>query len=239
MKDTQVCEVLLQKNTKMEDTATVDVASIRCGLLVDGYMKKEYCKHENYDRFEKSLVGIIVKLLGNIFMIFDVYPSICKSMFADDGLTFKPDRILHKGLGDVTFGCSYGWNKGIYKISIQNKYKWEGQGIGITNNIQRFKEKPAWYGEFTSKDKQFLQYNLNSSILVGSGISTQYSLFSSNNGGDVITMQFDGDNGILTFLFNHKIIGKSIDVRKNEIYYPFISYNESYAAEFQLIHALE
>ena len=56
-------------------------------------------------------------------MIVDVYPKECKSMFFD-GLIFKKDHVVHKDIADVTFGCSYGWKKGIHKISIQNKCIW-------------------------------------------------------------------------------------------------------------------
>ena len=140
-----------------------NVASIRGCLLIDGYIRNQYCKHEAYDKFEKSLVMIIVKLLGNIFMIFDVYPVECKSSISKDGLKFKPDQKMHK---DVTFGCSYGWNDGINKVSIRNKYKWQGHAIGITNNIQQFSEEAIWYG-FVDKDEG-LYYNLNSGSLVGS-----------------------------------------------------------------------
>ena len=212
--------------------------SIRCSLLISGYMRIEYCKHDNYDQFETSLVKIIVRLLGNIFMIFDVYPLKCKSMFSDDGLVFKK-QPSQRGIGDVTFGCSYGWNKGIHKISIKNKYEWNEQGIGITNRIQKFTEKAAWYGYFNSDMGEY-SYNLNGKNLVGTDIESQNFVFESKNAGGVVTIHFDGDNGTLTFLYDDKIIGKSVNIKRNETYYPFISYNaDNGPAEFHLINALE
>ena len=64
-------------------------------------MRNEYYKHDNFDQFETSLVSIIVKLLGNLSMIFHVYPIEWKSMFSDDELIVKKDPIQHKDIGDV------------------------------------------------------------------------------------------------------------------------------------------
>ena len=219
---------------------TTNTVSIRCGLLVHGYIRNEYNNHKYYDQFETSLINIILQLLGNIFMIFDVYPSICKSMVSDDGLIFTKDPVEHKDIGSITFGCSYGWNKGTHKISVRNKYKWKGHAIGITNNIQQFAERPAWYGSWTRNQykEQSYYYNLNGSILVGTHIPFQPGLFKSKNGNDVISIHFDGDNGTLTFLFNDKIIGKGVKVKKNETYYLFISCNSSCKAKFELMNAL-
>ena len=214
-------------------------ASIRCRLLIAGYMRIEYRKHQNYDQFETSLVNIIIQLLGSIFMIFDVYPMEAGSMFSDDGLTFKNNKEFRK----LTFGCSYGWKKGVHKISVKNKYKWirgVSQAIGITNRIQIFTTKAAWYGHFDRYIDEY-RYNLNSPHLVGTDIPSRNFVFESNKGGGVITMLFDGDNGTITFYYNDKIIGESINIKKDEIYYPFISYygEPNAEAEFHLINGLE
>ena len=51
----------------------------------------------------------------------------------------------------------------------------------------------------------------------------------------VISIHLDGDNGTLAFLFNDEIIGESVNVKKNETYYVFVSYNSAFDAEFTLI----
>ena len=215
-----------------------DTVSIRCSLLVNGYMRNEYNTHGSYDQFEISVIKIIVRLLGNIFMVFDVYPLECKSMFSDDGLIFKPNPEKNRNIEGITFGCSYGWNKGIHKIAIRSKNNWTTHAIGITNNIQQFAERPAWYGNWAKQyAPQNLYYNLNGTMLVGTRIQRQEDLyqFESQSRNDVITIKFDGDNGALTFLFNDKIIVKSVKVKKNETYYPFVSYNLSKGAGFELV----
>ena len=58
----------------------------RLNNLAAGYVRTEFQAYESYDNFEESLIKLMVRFLGNILMIFDVYPLECKALFSDDGL---------------------------------------------------------------------------------------------------------------------------------------------------------
>ena len=75
-------------------------------------------------------------------------------------------------------------------------------------------------------------------MFYGTDIDTRYDFIESNNCDGVTTIWF-GHNGTITFLSNDKSIVDSAKIKENETYYPFISYNDSYDAEFHLIVAFK
>ena len=133
--------------------------------LAHGYMREQYATHDNYDQFEPSLVNVIIKLLGNIFMCFDIYPLKHKSMFSNYNTTF----IRNAGTpGSFTFGCSYGMNKGIHKISIENKGGGFHAAFGVTTNIEYFKQNSVWFNRHKKADICYLN-GTTIGQLMGSG----------------------------------------------------------------------
>ena len=203
--------------------------------LSNGYMREQFATHSDYDQFEISLVNIIIELLGNIFMRFDIYPLQHTSLFSNYNTVFKRNKA-HKQKGSFTFGCSYGMNKGVHKISIENKVnglRWPA--FGITTNIQYFKEHSAWFNADGKADISFLNRKLigqkfcsGKQLETGKRSSTQFGVFDPNNckAGDVISMVLNADEWTLTYELNDKQIGTTLNVIPNQTYYFFVSSNK-------------
>ena len=185
--------------------------------LVNGYIREEYVAHDDYDKFETSLVNIIIKLLGNIFICFDIYPLKHKSKFSNYNTIFKRD----KDDGDnMTFGCSYGINKGIYKVSLKNTISGFGSNaFGIITNILHFKTNSVWFNEAYNADEYFL----NGTLIAGANAKTRYDVFKKTDtkAGDVLAMKFDANEWKLTFFLNDKQLGNTMNVKK-QTYYLFV-----------------
>ena len=196
--------------------------------LVNGYIKQKFDAYKTYDHFEASLINIMVIFLGNILIVFDIYPSKCKSMFSGHGTKFKREKSDHVH-GSFTFGCSNGWNKGVHKVSIQTKdTTYYDDAFGITSNIDHFKRNTYWYGS-SGCDKGFF-YTLNGDTLVTMnekefGNKTQTRVFNKikRKPNDKISICLDANEWTVKWLFNDQQLGKPFNVVANETYHLFIS----------------
>ena len=187
----------------------------RIEYLVNGYMRKRYASQKLYDQFESSLILIMMELLGNIFIMFDVYPSKCKSMISNNGKIFKRNLPSIDSQGSFTFGCSIGWNKGIHKISIQAKSGRFGSNVfGITTDMEYYKTHPVWY----SRCEKGFRYAMKGDLLVACGDltgnnTTQWGIFDKpSKAGDILEICLNADEWTVTFSMNDKQLGKPMKV---------------------------
>ena len=213
--------------------------------LVTGYIKSEFDAYETYDHFEASLIILIARFLGYIFIIFDVYPSECESFFSENGTVFKrsPGDDEHS----FTFGCSYGWNKGIHKVSIQTKNStYHGDAFGITTNIEYFRTCKEWYGNsgpaYSGNTQFYTLYSDNLNSLNDNNNETQYAIlkYDSRTINDKISIVFNADEWTVAWFMNDEQIGKPFKVIPDKTYHLFVSSNQSInnhdgRAEYQLI----
>ena len=195
--------------------------------LTEGYINKQFANHDDFDQFEISLVNIIIKLLGNIFMCFDVYPSQHESMFSGYNINniFTRNRGKDDSNGIFTFGCSHGMNHGIYKISIQNKIGGFGMlnTFGITTDIEYFRKNSSFFNDNMKADCYFSNGTLTADLHDDEGVTNQYELFTSWNtkAGDTLTMILDAreKQWTFTYLLNDKKLGKSLNVTPQTYYF--------------------
>ena len=193
---------------------------LRLNHLVSGYIG-------HYNSFEASLIKIIMNFAGNIFCIFDIHPPQCIDNMSENRSVYK--RKCGDNLKGYLIGCSFGWNGGfVHRISIETKGSyWFFAGYGITSNIDPFRNSIKWirdvkvgnhYGMFLGniegiedgyQDTVQPQRNLNDF---------------GNNGKNIITIQLDGYQWILTFSLNGKIVGHPIKVAENCIYHPMVMF---------------
>ena len=202
--------------------------------LIHGYMREKYSSHVNYEKFEVSLMEIILRLLGNIFIIFDVYAPEITDLISDNGKVFKFEKKQKSNINHssyITFGCSYGWSKGVHKISVQKvNTPYESSAFGITTNIKYFNGENGkkWFGSSGCKDGYFYVLNgtgLASMVNGEGGNQYQSGVVTSNQhtSNDKITICIDLDNGKATFMYNDKQCGFPMKIEKNQTYHFFIS----------------
>ena len=198
----------------------------RVEYLVNGYMRQEYTLHKQYDHFESSLMLIMMEFLGNIFIMFDVYPSKCKWMFSNYGKTFKRDFPRRDNMDAFTFGCSLGWNKGIHKIWIESRASGFGSNaFGITSDIKYFGTNHVWFGHQDGY-KYVMNGNLLAAIDDFSDIgSSHHNVFdeSESKSGDILQICLNADQWTVTFSLNEKQLGKPMKVKPDQTYHLFIS----------------
>ena len=198
----------------------------RLVYLAHGYMREQYTTHDDYDQLESSLVNVIIKLFGNIFMRFDIYPLKYKYMFSDCNTTFKRNADTQ---GTFTFGCSYGMNKGTHKISIERKTGGFDGAYGLTTDIEYFKEKSVWFNCHKKADICYLN-GTTIGQLIGSGknfvaAKTQWGTYKRGDtkSGDVMMMCLNCNEWKFKYLINDEQIGKSLNVIPDQMYYFFVS----------------
>lgn len=200
----------------------------RLHYLVDGYIKKKVDGYKTYDHFESSLINIMVRFLGNIFMAFDIYPSKCKSMFNDYGTIFtRTDK--ESDLKSFTFGCSYGWSEGVHKISIESKDTTYFQdAFGITSNIKHFKTTEKWYGSANCTQGYFYTLNGDSLVTMNDPANEdeyQDEVFkeAERRPNDKLSICLDANRWRVTWYLNDEQLGKPFDIVANETYHLFVS----------------
>ena len=202
-----------------------DTAGARLMELANGYIREQYATHDDYDQFETSLINVIITFLGNIFMCFDIYPSMHESKFSHYNTVFRRSKDDPNEV-PMTFGCSYGMNEGIYRMQIENKISGFGSdAFGITTNIDIFRKHSGWFDVDGEADVYFLNGTLIAKLNDSDvACQMQYGLFKANETepGDVITILYDGKQYKLTYLLNDKQLGKSVDVI-HQTYYFFVS----------------
>ena len=130
-----------------------------------------------------------------------------------------------------TFGCSYGWNEGVHKVSIQTKNTtYYLDGFGITTNIEQFRANKRWYGNSSSKG-YFYTMNASTLVTMNDIVNERYNndpdgwrrdKRSPRKENDKISICFDANNWKVTCLINDKEIG-TFRVMKYETYYFFVS----------------
>ena len=235
-------------NSQSSSSGLVACAQFRSFLLVTGYLRGIFGV-ENMVHFEQSLSQIIMQLLGNIFVKFDIYPKECDSLIYDNGKCIK----RRKGCKFKRFmiGSSYGWYYGVHEISFEVKSSnWHHCGYGVTTNINAFDcDKCVWVGDVKTGYHYALFYGHIAGLEDGyqDGVSFQRNALQfypelkpeavdefKDEMGKIhdllveinrVTIRFNGNDWTLTWLLNGKIIGKPLSIMECCTYYPFLGFH--------------
>ena len=214
-------------------------SSYKMKQVTNGYMRENYMNHPQCDQFKVSLIELIMVFLGNIIIVFDVYPQQYNQFFFEDGKIMKIDmKTNDTDWKSFPFGCSVndGWKKGINKISFKSATdSYLHDAIGITSNLMYLIEQNKWYSYCESGD-----YYVKNGTYLTTSINDKHEMYDPNafngvtaNPNDVFTLIYDGDKATLQFMLNGEQKGKTMKVKKDEIYYPFICVDASPSIKYK------
>ena len=94
--------------------------------LLSGYLRCAYLSIQDEEiNFEMSLIDVILKFLGNIFIVFDCYPKQYENLMFENGIGFRKD--VENKTHYYTFGCLIKWGKGdLHQLSLKSNTKAHG-----------------------------------------------------------------------------------------------------------------
>ena len=210
--------------------------------LMNGYIKEQFDAYEKYHHFEVSLINVLIAFLGNILYRFDVYPPKFEFMFSDEERIFtRTINNRYKGTDkSCTFGSSYDWNEGIYKVCIKCKDSTScaGDAFGITSDINCFETIEGWYNEGHG-----FSYILNgtSRCLCTMNDATnksnvQYLGTREWKSDDKISICFDADNWTVSWYLNNERLGIPFNVVPYQNYHLFISSGVGSISEYHIMN---
>ena len=161
-------------------------------------------------------------------------------MFSNFNTIFKCN--INEGF---TFGCSYGMNEGVHKISIISKVDgFRRSAFGITTNIDCYRKEGIWFSSSKYIDSGAYIFYLNATTIghtcpdyaFKKNNLTQWNVFETVNrkSGDTISIIFDADQWILEYLLNDKKLGTATMVKPDRTYYFFVSASTSQRVEYHL-----
>ena len=178
-----------------------------------------------------------MQFVGNIFIIFDVYPYEAEKFLSDKKSIFIRNHHDRGDAGDLTIGSSVEWTEGIHQISFRsNTISHSTDAFGITTNIDKLCESPGWFADMSRGRDVFWTYALNGGTLLNS--SNHVIKYWEFEEGDIITIRFNACNWSVSYLLNGVRKGDLQSIAPNRIYSPFISNNSACGvdANYQIVY---
>ena len=112
----------------------------RITYLVEGYIKENFLISAKYKYLSVSLLtNIFIKFLGNIFILFDIFPEKHRHEIKNDGKLIDHNESN----GYFSIACSNGFNYGVHQIKVKC-IEPESPLIGITNNYSQYTQDQFW-----------------------------------------------------------------------------------------------
>lgn len=218
-----------------QQSGLVTCSNLRSFYLVTGYLRNAFDINQ-LQTYEKSLGQIIMQLLGNIFVKFDVYPLKCEHMICDEGKCIR--RCKGDPLRKFMIGTSNGWYYGSHSISFEvSKCPWYNAAYGVTTNISAFGGGDLkWVGDVKTGNHYGLFYGNIGGLEDGyqDRIKPQRNVIELKQEKDenkeemisVITIKFNASDipWKLSFYLNHKLIGKPVEIVEDCKYFPFMGF---------------
>eukprot|EP01084_Bolivina_argentea_P105162 188256_1 len=200
----------------------LNLESIKLDYLVTRYINENFINiSKNYDHFASPLINEIIKFLGNIFIIFDVYHEHYRDCILNNGQTFKRNNTNTDSVGYISIGCSITWISGVHEWKI--KIKQYASFIGIVSDLTPCKQKEKFIYEMT-KGYSYYIYCGKPHSLIWSNQSNSYVEYSLKQikPNDIVTVKLNCNEWKLQFYVNNEKIGKMVPIKKDNVYYPVI-----------------
>ena len=197
---------------------------VRHECLVHGYLKQEF-KASKYINIS-SLTGIILTLLGNILLHFDIFHEDRKDEVLDGGM-----RIKRTTGRSSLFASSFYFNSGVneFKIKCINPHF---DTIGIISDTTDC-AKNQWITQINS-GIAYYYYNYIGIEKTPSGRTIHRTSTKWKND-DIITVRIDCEKWIVAFYLNDEQIGRDLKIKPNSSYHPVLGTNTDKDAEYGIV----
>lgn len=215
----------------------------RSDLLITGYLNK-FCLEKDiyitsFKKFEISLIALLIRFVGNVFIVFDVYPSEVEIFLSEKRSRFIRNHHHSGKAGDLTFGSSVEWTEGIHQISFRsNTLSHSTDAFGITSNIDALCDKPGWFADKMGRTSRnmFMVYAISGGTLLNT--AQHIMKYWDFEEGDIITIRFNAYRWTVEYLLNGVRKGDPQKVVSDSIYSPFISNNSACGvdADYQIVY---
>ena len=204
-------DLRLSEEATMAQTA-VDYEQMRHDLIT-GYIKEEMSKFEQHPL---EINSIIASFVGNILVRLDIVNE--QDLLNQNGADYIKDNgtlILSNFDGLFNFGSSFCIKEAITFINIECIYPGDGSAIGILSNFDQLKS-----GQWVADMDGYKYYWCNGKIF---GEKDYTDIVSPSpapdwGSGDIIGLEIDCVQWVVTFYFNYKEQHK-ISIEPQEYYF--------------------
>ena len=195
-------------------------------LLTSWYVRVKLLRSNEEETrvYPIELIAVILKFLGNIFLIFDIInPKECAHVIKNDG------KLIQRGIGEKQFvvASKLAFNEGINEFTIKS-FQQKNDAIGIVGGLDEVNN-----GEWCCYFKFGYMYYGRGAMYIEAKSSNIFPKWGKN---DEIKIRIDCNDWNVTFFKNEEKVGESIDIKPNKEYHPFIGCQHKYIKYELLSH---
>ena len=205
---------------------------LRLDYLITRFTNNNYKikKNENDNHYPTALNKLIIKFVGNIFILFDTVHPEFAHIIKNNGKSFE----TKKEMKHLIVGCSNGFNTGIHSWTIKAMQGKGMNAIGITSSIDICKTKDVWIRHGSLKHEIFFLFG-GGAIVSGLSSKTNIERWSLKNwkAGDLIKIVLDCDKWIIKYFINDEFIAEN-KITPNYTYYPVVGM-QTYDNAFEFV----